>query len=124
MKYFLILFLMLGSLNLAAKSKAGYIQFAKTTFSFGTFDKRTVRKCVFIFTNTGNAPVIINEANATCNCTSASFTKTPVLPGKKGYVTIYYNGNNYNKGYFKKNVDVHSNAENGLTRLFISGTTK
>lgn len=124
MKYFLFLLLLSGSLGMAAKNKAGYIQFGKTTYNFGTFDKRTVRKCVFTFINTGNAPVIIHEANATCNCTSASFTKNPVLPGKKGYITVYYNGNNYNKGRFKKNVDVLSNAENGLIRLFISGTTQ
>ena len=41
MKYFLFLLLLSGSLGMAAKNKAGYIQFGKTTYNFGTFDKRT-----------------------------------------------------------------------------------
>lgn len=108
----------------AAGTKAGYLQIGKTSCDFGTFSKNTVRSCVFVFKNTGQAPVVIEQATATCNCTSTKFTTQPIMPGKKGYVTIYYNGKNYSKGYFRKNIDVRSNAENGLVRLFISGTTK
>lgn len=111
-------------LDCVAGTKAGYLTIGKATCDFGTFDKRTVRSCVFVFTNTGNAPVVIEQAAVTCNCTSTRFTRQPIMPGKKGYVTVYYNGKNYSKGYFRKNIDVRSNAENGLVRLFISGTTK
>lgn len=107
-----------------ATTKVGKLEFVRTSYHFGTFDKRTVRKCVFVFKNTGNAPVIINQATATCNCTSAQFKKQPIMPGHKGYITIIYDGSNYGKGYFRKNVDVLSNAANSLVRLFISGTTK
>lgn len=110
--------------NTSAKNKIGKIEFYKTTFDFGTFNKQTVRSCVFVFKNTGNAPIIINQALGSCNCTTAQYKKQPILPGKKGYIKIIYNGSNYNKGYFKKYVDVKSNADNGLVRLFISGSTK
>lgn len=110
--------------NINAKSKIGRIEFKKTSFDFGTFDQRTVRSCVFVFENTGNAPVVINQAIGSCNCTSASYKKQPIMPGQKGYIKIIYNGKNYSKGYFKKHVDVNSNADNGLVRLFISGSTK
>lgn len=107
-----------------AKAPVGKIEFEKTSFHFGTFEKRIVRTCVFVFKNTGNAPVVINQANVTCNCTSARFDKKPILPNKKGYITVIYNGKDYNKGHFRKSIDVWSNAENGMVRLFISGTTK
>lgn len=125
MKRIFFLLLITGwMIGVEAKGKIGKIEFEKTSFEFGTFDQRTVRTCVFTFKNTGNAPVVINQALASCNCTTAQFKKQPIFPGQKGYITIIYNGKNYNKGYFKKNVDVRSNAENGLVRLFISGSTK
>lgn len=125
MKRILFLLLTLGWMSgVEAKHKIGKIEFEKTSFEFGTFDQRKVRTCVFIFKNTGNAPIVINEASATCNCTTVKYKQQPIFPGQKGYITVYFNGAYYNKGHFKKNIDVRSNAENGLVRLFISGTTK
>ncbi len=126
MKRLALLLVMLATLALngQAATKAGYLQIGKTSYDFGTFNKNTVRSCVFVFTNTGKAPVVIEQATVTCNCTSTKFTTQPIMPGQKGYVTVYYNGKNYGKGYFRKNIDVRSNAENGIVRLFISGKTE
>ena len=121
--FFLLWMTGIGCLMMA-KNPVGKIKFEKTSFHFGTFEKRIVRTCVFVFKNTGSAPVVINQANTTCNCTSVRFDQTPILPNKKGYITVIYDGKYYNKGYFRKSIDVWSNAENGMVRLFISGTTK
>lgn len=107
-----------------AKGKESIIKFDTSQFNFGTFPQKQVRGCVFAFKNTGNAPLLINNVSTTCNCTSATHTKTPVLPGKVGYITVYFNGNLYSKGHFHKNVDVYSNAANGMFRLFIEGITQ
>ena len=32
------------------------------------------------------------------------------MPGKTGYVTIYYSGRNYGTGHFRKTVDIRSTA--------------
>lgn len=126
MRRFLLTMALMGCICTAclAGSKKGYLQFEGTTHSFGTFSQRTVRTCVFVFKNTGQAPVVISAANVTCHCTSPQYPKHPIFPGKKGYITVYYDGRHYSKGHFRKNIDVLSDAENGLVRLFISGTTR
>lgn len=88
----IIISLIVTCCQLQAKDKEGTIAFGKTSFNFGTFQKSTIRKCVFPFKNTGNAPISISAAEATCNCTTATYTKSPIMPGKTGYVTIYYSG--------------------------------
>lgn len=120
----IIISLIVTCCQLQAKDKEGTIAFSKTSFNFGTFQKSTIRKCVFPFKNTGNAPISISAAEATCNCTTATYTKSPIMPGKTGYVTIYYNGRNYGTGHFRKTVDIRSTASNGLVRLVIEGITK
>lgn len=38
----------------------------------------------FEFTNTGKSPVVIQRVIASCGCTTPSYTREPVLPGKSG----------------------------------------
>ena len=86
MRRVLTILLVLGCVvSLAtAKGKESIIKFDTSQFNFGTFPQKQVRVCVFAFKNTGNAPLLINNVSTTCNCTSATHTKTPVLPGKVG----------------------------------------
>ena len=74
--FFLLWMTGIGCLTMA-KNPVGKIEFEKTSFHFGTFEKRIVRTCVFVFKNTGSAPVVINQVNTTCNCTSVRFAQPP-----------------------------------------------
>src|SRR5689334_6348391 len=40
----------------------------------------------FKFTNTGKTPLIITNVQASCGCTTPSWTKDPVPPGGSGYI--------------------------------------
>ena len=91
----------IGCLTMA-KNPVGKIEFEKTSFHFGTFEKRIVRTCVFVFKNTGSAPVVINQVNTTCNCTSVRFAQTPILPNKKGYITVVYDASITTRGILEK----------------------
>ena len=57
------------------------ISFDATTFNFGTFPESKLQTHVFTFKNTGTAPLIVNQAVASCGCTVATYTKKPVAPG-------------------------------------------
>ena len=111
-------------ISIAAFAQAGKaeIKFDKTSHNFGKFsEKQPVQKCTFTFTNTGTAPLVINQAIASCGCTDPAYTKTPILPGKKGEITVTYNGTGKFPGHFKKTITVRSNATTEMTRLQIEG---
>lgn len=105
-----------------AQSGQASIKFEKLTYNFGKFSEKTpVQKCVFSFTNTGTAPLVINQAVASCGCTVPSYTKTPIKPGEKGEIKVTYNGRGAFPGHFKKTITVRTNGETELTRLYIEG---
>ena len=99
------------------------IKFDKLTHNFGTFsEKNPVVTCVFTFTNIGDAPLVINQAMATCGCTVPSYTKEPIQPGAKGEIKVTYNGTGKALGHFKKTITVRTNGAVEITRLYIEGT--
>lgn len=111
-------------ISIAAFAQAGKaeIKFDKTSHNFGQFsEKQPIQKCTFTFTNTGTAPLVINQAIASCGCTVPAYTKAPILPGKKGEITVTYNGTGKFPGHFKKTITVRSNATTEMTRLQVEG---
>ena len=99
------------------------IKFDKLTYDFGTFsEKEPVQKTTFSFTNIGDKPLIINQAIASCGCTIPSYTQQPIMPGKKGTVSITYNGKGKFPGHFKKTITIRTNGKVEMTRLYIEGT--
>lgn len=114
--------MMVCSLNFALAQKQAEIKFDKMEHNFGTFaESQPVQKCTFTFTNTGDAPLVINQAVASCGCTVPSYTKEPIAPGKKGTISVTYNGKGKFPGHFKKTITVRTNAKTEMTRLYISG---
>ena len=98
------------------------IKFDKLTHNFGTFsEKAATVTCVFNFTNTGDEPLIINQAVASCGCTVPEYTKTPVKPGESGQIKVTYNGTGKFPGHFKKSITVRTNGKVEMTRLYIEG---
>lgn len=110
-------------INYAAAQKQADIKFDKVEYNFGTFSESDpIQETVFTFTNVGDAPLIINQAVASCGCTVPEYTKSPVMPGKKGKITITYNGKGKFPGHFKKSITVRTNGATEMTRLYIEGT--
>lgn len=76
---------------------------------FGTVKEGPAAVYVFEFKNVGKAPLIIQNASASCGCTTPDWSKEPVLPGKKGKVTVSYNTQG-RVGPIDKTVWIQSNA--------------
>lgn len=105
-----------------AQQNQASIKFDKMIHNFGTFSEdQPTQKCVFTFTNVGTAPLIINQAVASCGCTIPSYTKAPIKPGEKGEIKVTYNGTGAFPGHFKKTITVRTNGVTELTRLYIEG---
>ncbi len=119
-----IIFSMMLMLVCALSANAqAEIKFDKLTYDFGTFsEKEPVQKTTFNFTNIGDKPLIINQAIASCGCTIPSYTQQPIMPGKKGTISITYNGKGKFPGHFKKTITIRTNGKVEMTRLYIEGT--
>lgn len=124
MKKIVLMFaLLLTVFSYAAAQKQAEIKFDKLTYNFGTFsEKSPVQKCTFTFTNVGDKPLVINQAVASCGCTVPSYPKAPIAPGKKGSITVTYNGKGKFPGHFKKTVTIRTNGASEMTRLYVEGT--
>ena len=125
MKKIFLLLMMLASLVAYAQQEQPEIKFDKTVHNFGTFREKTpVQTAVFAFTNIGKAPLIINQAIASCGCTIPSYTKEPIMPGEKGTVKVTYNGKGKFPGHFKKSITIRTNGKVEMVRLYIEGDMK
>ena len=111
------------SISMVFAQQQADIKFDKLVHNFGTFsESNSVQKCTFVFTNTGNAPLVINQAIASCGCTIPSYTKAPIKPGEKGKIEITYNGKGKCPGHFKKSITIRTNGATEMTRIYVEGT--
>jgi len=122
MKHFIIICLTAFlSLPILAETSAS-IQFETKLHDFGEIneDDKTAT-CVFTFRNTGDAPLIIHKAVASCGCTTPEFTKEPVAPGASGTVKVTYNTVG-RPNAFHKTITIYSNdPKTPTTILSIKG---
>ncbi|MDO4225294.1 MAG: DUF1573 domain-containing protein, partial [Bergeyella zoohelcum] len=50
---------------------------------------------IYEITNTGENPLIISEVKPACGCTAPDFTREPIMPGKKGKITLKFDSSNF-----------------------------
>lgn len=91
-----------------APKNGAKISFASDTHDYGTIQKGGDGNCEFTFTNEGNEPLILSNVRASCGCTTPSWTKEPIMPGKTGVIKVKYNTQNV--GAINKTITVTSNA--------------
>lgn len=121
MKKFLFTALMLVCVAMSAAAGAK-IKFDKFEHDYGTFSaKNGLQTCVFTFVNTGDKPLVITQAVASCGCTVPTYTKQPIQPGEKGELKVTYNGAGKFPGKFKKSITVRTNGTPEMTRLYVEG---
>ena len=118
-KVFSVAILMLASvLTLAQKP---VIKFDQESYDFGDIQEKDGRvSCVFRYQNTGKTPLVINNVQASCGCTTPNWTRKPVKAGDYGEVKVTYDPAN-RPGTFNKTITVNSNSEKTTTILRISG---
>ena len=74
---------------------------------------------IYEVTNTGTNPLIISNVKPGCGCTVPDYTKEPILPGKKGKITLHFDSTNFD-GAVNKATDVFVNVEKAPVRLTFS----
>ncbi len=95
------------------------IAFSETDHNFGDIKKGEKVEHIYEVTNTGTNPLIISNVKPGCGCTVPDFTKEPILPGKKGKITLHFDSTNFD-GAVNKAADVFVNVEKAPVKLTFS----
>ena len=113
-----ILVFVLIAAGLAAQPK---LNFSDTRHDYGTIKEESGKQeTVFSFTNTGDSVLVITRVQPSCGCTASDYTKSPVPPGGKGFVTAVFDPRGYSSR-FAKSISVYSNARPAVAVLIIEG---
>jgi len=95
------------------------ITFVNVTHDFGTIDEGEKVACVFKFSNTGDADLVLTSVLTSCGCTVSKFSKKPIPPGGSGTIEITYDSTDRN-GMQTKTITVQSNAKKKIMILRIT----
>ncbi len=117
----LLLFLLLFiSEKNNAQSKIG---FEKQAHDFGMIKEENGKiSYEFKFTNSTDQPVSINNVKASCGCTTPSWTRATVEPGKSGYVKAMFDPSNRPNAFTKSlSVSYSLGSSAGVEVLTIKG---
>jgi hypothetical protein len=97
---------------------APVMTFAEADHDFGDIQPGAVVKHTFAFTNTGKTPLLIENATASCGCTTPNWTKEPIAPGAKGTIDVQFDSHG-KSGIQNKQVSVRANTTPSITTIAI-----
>ena len=106
----------LPTLQLHPKKKL--FRLKETSYSFGKIPQGRPVMHVFTIQNIGTEPLLLENVQASCGCTTPEWSREPIAPGATATIKVGYNA--YAEGHFNKTVTILYN--NGQTKaLIISG---
>ena len=86
-------------LIMIVNSAIGFAQYAEFNFSnkathkWDKVDEGAQLEHYFVFENSGEVPLIINEALVSCSCTKVEFPDYPILPQQKDSILVRFDTN-------------------------------
>ncbi|MFM7488474.1 MAG: DUF1573 domain-containing protein [Cytophagales bacterium] len=83
--------------------------FNTTDHDFGTVDEGKKVSFIYKVKNTGQVPLIIQNAQPSCGCTVPDWTKTPIPVGGEGFVKAEFDTNG-KQGINNKTITVTANT--------------
>ncbi len=99
--------------EMAQMNKFPKMSFNTEQIDFGRHKEGAILDTVFVFTNTGDAPLIISNVRSSCGCTIPQWPKHPIQPGETGKIKVRFNSH-HKKGHNIKTITIYDN-EKSLT---------
>ncbi len=97
------------------------MKFNTDVHDFGTIPEGGAVSYDFEFKNISKEPIVLSNVQASCGCTTPTWPKEPVAPGKSAKITATYNTAG-RPGGFNKTITVTSNA--GVKVVTIRGNVE
>ncbi len=94
----------------------------KETVDMGTFDPEHEQIAEFILTNTGEAPLVIEDVATSCGCITVEYGKEPVQSGKQVALRVKYKADH--PEHFSKTITVYCNAQGSPFKLKVKGNAE
>ena len=107
-----------------AKESQTTLKFDKLVHDFGNVKAEVENTTTFKVTNTGDKPLIIENVEASCGCTTPKKPEKPILPGQSDEITVTFKSNPGQTGDQKKSVTVTANTAEKLHTLEIKAFVK
>jgi hypothetical protein len=115
----ILFFLTVVIVSAQAEKKYPKMTFEETTINYGKITTESSGRRSFKFTNTGNAPLIIQKVKGSCGCVVLDYPKRPIMPNEKATIDIVYNV--LKVGRISRTVTVTANTEKPIKVLKIKG---
>ena len=97
-----------------ADNKADPLQLKETSFDFGRIPQGKPVTHVFLIVNTGKEPLLLENVQASCGCTTPEWTKEAIAPGAQSEIKVGYNS--AAEGSFEKTITIFYSK--GQTKTF------
>ena len=94
------------------------MSFEEEVYDFGTITAGETVEHEFTFENTGEAPLVISNAKASCGCTVPDWTKEAIKPGESGMMLVKFNSRG-KKNQQNNMVRITANTEKGTETIRI-----
>lgn len=96
------------------------IRFDSESYNFGRIIQGAEIDHQFQFTNTGSAPLVINNVEVTCGCTTPFYPFIPIEPGERGKISVHFNSKG-RLGSQNPTITVYTNTDPGTYELNLKG---
>lgn len=97
------------------------LRFTRSVWDFGTIREDDGKvSCTFEYVNRGKAPVVIDQVNVSCGCTTPEFSRKPIKAGERGQLKVTFDPAN-RAGEFAKEITVFTGGRRYRTTLRITG---
>jgi hypothetical protein len=104
------------------KGPVAQIEFPEgTDHDFGIYYEKEDKTYDFLVRNPGKVPLVINQIETSCGCTTAIGPEKPILEGKTDTIHVIYDGNGFTEGNWIKLVRIYANIEEPYIDLTLKG---
>lgn len=105
------------------KANSTTLSFDKEVHDFGQIKLESENYCTFKVTNTGDKPLVIEDVQASCGCTTPEKPEGPIAPGKSDVIKVKFkpNSKSVDGKPVEKTITVTANTEEQISVVKIKG---
>lgn len=107
-----------GAMAQTTSKPDDFAKFNTDRYDFGKVKQNVPAVYFFEVTNKSDKPLVIENAHASCGCTTPEFQKDPILPGKSSKIKVQYNaasGGHFDKAVYVKFAGVDQEKTLGIS---------